>query len=255
MILLAPKKPKPSRDQNPGAMIQYLTDQTVVKETDTDKYRVFRSPAPETIYGEARRTRDFLSRVPFTRKFSTFIMSADKSDFDVSAFNSGLRREEAGKMIALMLDAAYAGIPTSCRPPIFANTHSHIGRLEINVVLPLAATSSQRALRSFNPFPPRERYRRLKYLLQDTLNYNFKLVDPLCPLRTKLMSLPDWLQKERAESIRRENSADALLNVLDPLLAQAELGLLDGRKDLFDCMEMLFPEIGYLIDKVTPSSV
>ena len=197
----------------------------------------------------------FLTQLPFERKYLSLAATFAAEEVDVAAFNAGAWRKEAGLITAMIFDAAYAGIPTLRRPPVFANIQTHTGRLEINLLLPRAMINGQGHLRSFTPFPPQKRYRVFGYVLQEALINRLGLIDPRSPLRTKLFKLPSWMHKEEAEALRAGLDGHSLFRLIEPLIAAAERGEVHGRRDLVDALGPLLGDIGHAVHELSAHSV
>ncbi|WCR00538.1 hypothetical protein [Paracoccus aestuarii] len=210
---------------------------------------------PETLLGDPTDIAEFLAQLPFKRKYLSLAATFAAEEVDVEAFNAGAWRSEAGLITAMILDAAYAGVPTLCRPPVFANCHTHTGRLEINFLLPRAMINGHGHLRSFTPFPPQKRYEVFRYVLQEALIKRLELIDPRSPLRTRLFKLPSWMHKEHAEALRAGLDGHSLFRLIDPLIAAAERGEVHGRGDLICALHPLLGDIGYVVHEVSAHCV
>ena len=121
--------------------------------------------------------------------------------------------------LQLVFALAWAGVPSRARPAHYATTHTHTGRLEVNVALPLALIRADGRMMSHNPHPPGDAQRSLRdwTALQDLLNHRFGWADPLDPARRRLVVLPDLVRKRTAEMRRAGIEPGA-----DPRTALAE---------------------------------
>lgn len=241
--------------------MRYLTDQIVKKSVGNRRIKVIRDPAPETLLGDSHATVKFISALRFAHKYSSMTLSFSNEEIEVFAFNRGERRGVVESILATVLDAAYAGIPHGNVPPIYINTHTHSGRdvnskrLELNILMPRAVTDGQGRLKSFNPFPPQSGYRVFGYVVQEALIQRHRLFDPKCPLKTRMLKLPSWMHKERAEAMRGAEPIHALFGAIEPLIAAAERGEVSGREDLVDRLQPDLHHAGYELYAATQSSV
>lgn len=252
MIIATARYSGACEDSVPRKAVDYLIAHSVSKKVAGRRVTVLRTPVPETLLCDPTDITEFLTQLPFERKYLSLAATFAAEEVDVEAFNAGYWRKEAGLVTALVLDAAYAGIPTLCRPPVFANVHTHLGRLEINFLLPRAMINGHGHLRSFTPFPPQRRYAVYRYVLQEALIDRLKLIDPRSPLRTKLFKLPSWMHKDHAEALRAGLDGHSLFRLIDPLIAAAERGEMHGRRDLIDALGPLLGDIGHVVHDFSP---
>ena len=112
-----------------------------------------RTPAPELLLGHPGVVQSAIAALPFKASYRVALLSFDPSDVDVALFNDGdkIARQSVSGAIDLFLELAFAGLPRACRPPVFAGTHTHTGRLEINIVMPRFVRAETGKLRSYNP--------------------------------------------------------------------------------------------------------
>ncbi|MBS0125680.1 hypothetical protein [Thetidibacter halocola] len=92
----------------------------------------------------------------------------------------------------LFFEVAFAGVPEPARPPVMVSTHTHLGRLEVSVLIPRAVTS-ETGLRSFNPHPPTRGSELDWDAYVDVVYAELGWVDPRCPLRRQLVTPPQWM--------------------------------------------------------------
>lgn len=81
-------------------------------------------------------------------------------------------------------------IPERARPPIFVGTHTHLGRLEANILMGRGAGVPGGLVRSINPHPR-------------------------CSSRRRWITAPAWMEKELAEYARRLEGGEELRPNLD----------------------------------------
>lgn len=183
----------------------YMDSPWVMKVIGGERVRVERDPAPEILCGRADVLRRQIAALPFQRKYRFGLLSFEERDIDVEAFNAGdpRQRRDVDLALALFFEALWPGIPAEARPIPYVTTHTHTGRLEVNVALPRAVHVAGRVF-SHNPDPPTplgaapDYWRRLR----DLLNRTFGWADPEDPLRRLTFARPHWEAKLLAESAR-----------------------------------------------------
>lgn len=175
--------------------------------------RIRRVPRPEVLVGSARRVRTAIDLAPGKWKYRSAVMSFAPEDIDVACFNAGAPdlRRQIDFALSMFLDWCFAGVPVSARPPVFVTTHTHTGRLEVNVLIPRWVLRPDGALRSYNPDPPRRGARQGLQDLQSVLNVRFGWADPFDPSRRQLILAPDWEHKIKAETKRQGDSPPTTL--------------------------------------------
>ncbi|MFG6612065.1 hypothetical protein ACGYJ6_17780, partial [Sulfitobacter sp. 1A12057] len=131
-------------------------------------------------------------------------LSFAASDIDVAAFNAGERaaRDPVAAAIDLFLEMAFAGVPEPNRPPVFAGTHTHTGRLEVNIAMPRFVWTPAGELRSYNPYPPMKGSQNAWDALGDFLNDAFGWENPRASNKARAVAGPDWLEKRVAAALR-----------------------------------------------------
>ncbi|MEC9199516.1 MAG: hypothetical protein VX974_18075, partial [Pseudomonadota bacterium] len=117
-------------------------------------------------------------------------------------------RARVNHALMLWLDAAFAGIPQPNRPPVLVTTHTHTGRMEVNLLIPRWVLRADGKIRAYNPDPPGAAHRALREGIEDLLNHRFGWADPRDPLRRHLVHLPDWELKDRAAASQRGEDID-----------------------------------------------
>ncbi|WP_174801972.1 hypothetical protein [Martelella limonii] len=185
------------------AIIYYL-QKMVRKNLEGKRVTIRRDPAPELLLGQADPMRDLVRSLRNKHRYSAMTMSFLADDIPVPAFNAGDRvlRDQVGKALRLFNEVAYAGVPRAARFQPLVGTHTHTGRLEVNILMPRAVCASNGKLLSYNPHPPREGSRQLWDAFRDTLNGRFGWSDPLEYERRRKVILADWILKQRSEAWR-----------------------------------------------------
>lgn len=127
-------------------ILRYPDAIELLKWTGTERRSLVRDPVPERLMGDPNLIQDLIGRLPFKRRFQLVTLSFAQTDIPVAAFNAGegAHRTTVGNILALFTETAFAGIAPELRPPLFVNTHTHTGRLEVNIVIP--QMPGQRAL-------------------------------------------------------------------------------------------------------------
>ncbi|UWR39469.1 hypothetical protein [Sulfitobacter sp. W074] len=184
----------------------YLLDTQVMKTVGSRRVLETRQPVPELLLGRPSIVQSAISALRFEKKYRVATLSFAVSDIDVAAFNAGERpaRDPVAGAIDLFLEMAFAGVPEQNRPPVFAGTHTHTGRLEINIVMPRFIRMEAGELRSFNPHPPMKGSQDAWDALGNFLNDAFGWENPRSPDKARAVIGPDWLEKRVAAARRHE---------------------------------------------------
>lgn len=192
-----------SKDATSGSQdaVGYMCDHAVRKSNKL----VNRSPAPEILMGDPTLIRAAIRMAPGQHKYRSAVLSFAPKDVDVAAFNAGcaVQRGRVNHALTMWLAAAFAGIPAANRPPVLASTHTHTGRMEVNLLIPRWVLRADGKIRAYNPDPPGAGNRALREAVEDVLNHRFDWADPRNPMLKRLVHLPDWQLKEHAEAKRQ----------------------------------------------------
>ena len=185
-------------------VIDYLTLGILTNRLGLKADPIVRTPAPETLRGDPAVVGAFIDALETQHTYAcaTLSFAPDDLDLDTWLAEDETLRDQIGCALDLWEDIAFAGVLPECRPPIFANTHTHTGRLEVNILAPRAVVRrvGDRFLpRAHNPHPPKGAQRNIWRHYQDTLNHTFGWADPQDPWRTARVSGPDWTMKRAAE--------------------------------------------------------
>lgn len=195
----------PARADDYRALSDYMDSPWVMKSVSGARIRVDRDPIPEILYGRANLLRREIAALPFQRKYRFGLLSFDEADIDVDAFNAGhprLRRE-VDLALDLFFEALWPSIPAEARPSPYVTTHTHTGRLEVNVALARSVHVGERVY-SHNPDPPTPFGAAPDYwrAFRDLVNLIFGWADPEDPARRRNFVRPDWEAKLQAEGGR-----------------------------------------------------
>ena len=207
-------------------VVGYFILEWVPKPTPSGVTLTRRDPAPEVLLGDPVLARAATRVAPGDLKYRSLVLSFGPEDIDAAAFNAGCPDSRAKIDFALQLycEVAFAGIPKACRPPLFVSTHTHTVRMELNIMVPRWVRRPDGAIRSFNPDPPGKGGRALWSAFEDLLNARFGWADPRDPASQRLITLPSWLLKQKAEALRsglawtpsaRERVTDALITAVE----------------------------------------
>jgi hypothetical protein len=182
--------------------------------------------------------RQAIRAVDFKRKYSSAVLSFERSDVDIARFNAGdpVLREQIDGVMRGFEAAAFAGIPEEHRPPCLWTTHTDTGRLELNFCTPRAILAGDGRIKSINPSPPGAANRALWDAFRDVMNARYGWADPEDPRRARLTAVPDWGSKiaaaaERAGEAPKENIAVEAAELAEAAFAVGEI---HSRADLID---------------------
>lgn len=215
---------------------------------------IHRSPVPEILMGSSAATRHAIAAIPArqTRKYVSCVMSFSRSDIEVAAFNAGHPglRSSVDHALQLFLALLFAGLEPRYCPAHFVTTHTHTGRLEVNILIACSVFNPVKGkFYCLNPNPDRKGYRDAHRACQDVLNTRYGWADPQDPQRRQWLKRPDWWQKKNREEKRAGLAGcitreDHFFQVLDHALAEAEAR---DRSDLLDAIATTTPVTGYTV--------
>jgi hypothetical protein len=186
----------------PRVPLDYALSRTVQKSGNPDP--VLRHPAPELLAGDPCRLLAAFELLQSKTRVICFTLSFAEDDINVVDFNRGdpVLRRNVASVVELILAFARAGIPERHCLPYVVGTHCHLGRLELNFILPRGALNAFGLARNYNPCPPTAAGRAAWDALRDFLNFTFDWADPLDPKRRQIVSGPRWLEVEVAAADR-----------------------------------------------------
>jgi hypothetical protein len=256
-----PKDRAPQRPDDLRALTDYMEAAVVTKHVNGVARLITRDPVPEVLCGSAPVLRREIASLTFERKFRFALLSFDPSDIDVAAFNAGdlsLRRA-VDSALRVVFDGLWPGIPQRARPHVFATTHTHVGRLEVNIAFARAVFPEAGRPRSLNPDPPTPYGEPPRYwrACRDMLNHRFGWADPEDPARRQLIMAPDWQTKEIAEALRAGEAPAPLPYepALDVLNAAATAGTVRSRADVVACLNDNMAPSGWSVLSITDKTV
>lgn len=189
---------------DPAQPAAYLLDTEVLKHVGMQRVRETRTPAPELLIGFPSVVQNAIAALKFEATYRVALLSFDPTEVDVVLFNAGdkMTRGSIAVAIDLFLELAFAGVPSRCRPPVFVGTHTHTGRLEINIAMPRFVWTDTGELRSYNPHPPIRGSRNALDALGDFLIARFGWSNPRALDRAAGVKGPDWAEKRVAAAAR-----------------------------------------------------
>jgi len=256
-----PKTRDPVRSEGFRALTNYMQAAVVTKRIDGKRCEISRDPVPEILCGAAPVFRGEVARLPFQRKFRFALLSFDHSDIDVRAFNAGdpSLRHAVDLTLHGVFEALWPGIPRRARPHAFATTHTHTGRLEVNIAFARAVFPDTIRARSLNPDPPTPYGEPSRYwqAFRDMLNHRFGWADPEDPARRQWITAPDWRTKEVAEALRADHSPKPLPYepALDALREAATRGVVRSRADVEAFLNAALDQPGWSVLSTTDRSI
>lgn len=235
------------------AAIRYLIAQRVTKDMNGQRLSVLRDPAPEVLISDPRLVLAAMKLLETTHRYSVATLSFDRSDIDVVAFNAGdaATRMQVGQTLNLFFHVAYAGLPQrACLHPL-VGTHTHTGRLEVNIMLPRAVLKADGNPRAYNANPPGKVSRGLWDSFRDTANGRFGWADPLSPLRKRDFAMPDRQLKQRREAERNGNDpgADMRDRIIEIAAAHLDYTRIFSREMLLDAIAPELSELGIRVKR------
>lgn len=242
------------------ALTEYMDSPVVMKDIAAAKVEVVRDPAPEILHGRADSLRRSIAALPFQRKYRFGLMSFAQSDVDVEAFNAGepVARRQVDLALGLFVQTLWPGIPAPARPGYYVTTHTHTGRLEVNVALPRAVFPGEQP-HSYNPDPPTPLGEppALWRAMRDVMNARFAWADPEDPLRRRDLARPDWQIKLEAEARRAglQPEIDTREDLMNQILAEVDAGHVASRGEVITCLQSLIRPHGWSILGQTRNSV
>jgi hypothetical protein len=243
---------------DPTEPCRYLIASSVRKDAGLGHRTELRHPRPELLLGDPALLQAWIGALPFRRRAGVLTASFAAADVDVEAFNDGapeLRRQVTG-VIELVGALVHAGVPKPSRLPLVVATHTHLGRLEVNVAFARALDSALDGrgiagdrLRAINPHPPGAASRREWDALEDLANGTFGWTSPRdgpAPVR-----IAGWVRKQYAATRRLGVPIGPdlpQLYVWDGIETALEAGRLRRRSDLVALVARRAEACGWVVD-------
>lgn len=234
--------------------VEYPSAHAVPKPTFRGVVMVRRDPVPEILMGDPALARAAIRMAPGKLKYRSAVMTFAAEDVDVAAFNAGdpSARGAVDLAVGLWTEIAFAGVPPRFRPPVFATTHTHLGRLEVNLLVARWIARSDGALRSFNIDPPGPASRAIWDAFEDLVNHRFGWADPRDPARRRLVQAPDWHMKQQKTAERAGEiwTPDLRSQLVTELSAAASAGRLCNPATVLDHVQGLCQRHGLVLHGV-----
>lgn len=183
---------------------KYMLDAAVEKDFVDGRGMEVRTPVPELLMGHPAVFQSALKVPKSDLRYRVATLSFASDDVDVLLFNSGdpQSRQAILVTVELFLEMAFAGIPPNNKPPVLVGTHTHTGRLEINIGLPRYVINSSGNVRSFNPHPPVKGSENYWDAFGDLLNERFGWANPRAAEQASQIKGPGWAEKRIAAADR-----------------------------------------------------
>lgn len=235
-------------DGSPKAAVDYMLNAAVQKKINGQFLDLPRDPPPELLLGDREIFPLVLSALPFKHRYNFATLSFHEQDISVASFNGGdsVSRQEIGKTLKLFFEIAWAGIPDASRPQPVVGTHTHTGRLEVNIMMARSVRNANGYWRYYNAHFPRACSTHIWDFFTDYVNQRFQWADPRAPERRRLVRLSSEILKKKAEAERLQKPLD--ISGPEQALALAEnilaRGGLEDRKKLLSVMEPYLDAMG-----------
>lgn len=168
-MMVAWSKHTGAEDPSGDGAIRYFKDAFSMKrDTNGKLVREERNPPPEILRGHPDLVRRAINRPSTKHVYASGVLSFHKDDIDVERFNRGdpALRQTIDRLMDEFEDVMFRGVPMDMRPPLLWATHTHTGRLELNLLAPRFVYSGKpdpaneaagvRAgkVLAYNPHPP-----------------------------------------------------------------------------------------------------
>lgn len=247
-----------------NAVVSYLTAPTIATDIGGTRVPIVRDPAPETLHGNPHLVGAFIDALHTKHTYACATMSFAPDDIDLKQWvaKHPVLRKQIATAIDLFADAAFAGIDAAARPPIFANTHTHTGRLEVNILMPRAVVRRQNGIwipRGYNPNPPFGLQRKIWDHYQNALNHLHGWGDPRDPFRASSVTGPDWIMKAAAALERQfpDNADDTVPAPVRIMAAARRLSRTNAshRTALLQGLAPTLAALNWQVDHLRPDSI
>lgn len=221
--------------------------------------RPMRDPVPELLVGNPRIFAAAVNALPSQNRYRSAVLSFAASDVDPEAFNRGDlgARAMVSGCLDLFQEVMFPGIPVPARPHLIIGTHTHVGRLEINVAVPQAVRRPDGRFRAWNPEPPGTHARDLWRAYQDMVNLRYGFADPFDPARRQLMAGPNWRRKRAAEAKRSDggDKIDEVDCLIDRVIGLGRAGALRDRSGVIGCFDKIGEGLGWRVISADDATV
>jgi hypothetical protein len=137
--------------------------------------------------------RQLIDDLPFKYKYTSGVLSFEEKPWAVPP-------EVQAAIMEAFEDVAFAGLSEVQRPPVLWVRHEHVGRLELNFLIPRVEPLSGKSL---NIAPPKSLTRETFDTFRSLINARHGFSDPDDPARARNVSLPQHIEKLLAEASRK----------------------------------------------------
>jgi hypothetical protein len=209
--------------------VGYLTDgmaTAIPYLTNATRRGRERTPAPVVLGGNPEITRRLINQVPFTRRYTSGVLSFEEK---------AVSPEVEQRIMDRFEEAAFAGLPKDNYNMLWVR-HTHAGRHELHFLSPAVDLETGKAL---NINPPRKSTRELFDTLRRLLNDEHGLSDPDDPARARLLRVPSYLGKGKG------TRGDLRTTVTRCLEGKLQTGQVKNR----DGVLRLLSEAGYTVTR------
>ncbi|MEM1374408.1 MAG: hypothetical protein AAGF78_08515 [Pseudomonadota bacterium] len=185
---------------HPWQPSRYVLAEEVEKDISAGKVFERRNPAAELLSGQPMVFQGAMAGLRFAKKYRVLTLSFHRDDLGVAAFNSGdpLLWQQVSAAVELVCETALAGVPVEARPPHLMTTHTHVGRLEVNIAVPRFVLSSEGKISGIDPHPMQRGSQNLGDALRDVLNTSFHWRAPTRAKPRGVLRGPNWAEKRPA---------------------------------------------------------
>jgi hypothetical protein len=225
MIICWSPHTRAMRDGTSSDVIHYMLDARVTEKVGRRKFELIRFPEPELLHGSPTLMTKVLEGLPHEHIYSMATLSFADEDLCVDDFNIGLPelRCRIAQTIDLFLDVAHAGLPPTARLQPLIGTHTHTGRLEVNILMPRAVWTGDGKLRAYNAHPPGAASRRLWDNFRDAMIHRHGWSDSLDSARVQWVKPSDAAIKADRDAHRHEHEiTDKTYDLLKSLALDAK---------------------------------
>lgn len=214
--------------------------------------KVRRYPVPELLRGNPELMTALIDSLSFQNRYNVATLSFEASDIPVDRFNNG--ESNFRKIVDILIDqfyeSAFVGIPKLQRPAILASTHTHTGRLEVNIVIPRYVISSMGQIRSYSPVVPRIANHKLWNAFQDYANLLFGFADPRDPKRRRAVAVPNYVLSKWREAERLGITSYRSTEIMIAAKAMALLSANSPPKNRIELLVSLRPTLSAMDSRV-----
>jgi len=241
---------------DPWQPSRYLLSAEVEKDIGAGKVLERRNPAPELLSGQPMVFQGALAGLRLKKKYRVVTLSFHRDDIDVAAFNCGEPelRQRVSAAVELVFETAFAGVPLEARPPHLVATHTHLGRLEVNIAVPRFVMSPEGKIRSINPHPRQRGSQNLWDALRDVLNTTFTWRAPTRAKPDRVLRGPNWAEKRLAAAERHgvviDREKDPKLYLLQVAKVRADKAARYQEDEQNETFPELATRLGYSLTRV-----